>query len=61
MPKVDFALIDALKKRALAAGQEIKKSQVLRAGLHLLAALPVKDLLAAMQATPALKTGRPKK
>jgi len=50
----------ALKQRALKAAYPAKKSELLRAGIRLLAALPDKELLAALQATPAIKTGRPK-
>jgi hypothetical protein len=39
MPEADFALIAALKARALAARRATKESELLRAGLHALAAL----------------------
>jgi len=60
MPKVDFEMIAALKKRALAAGQEVKKSELLRAGLHALAALDEAAFAGTVAAVPRLKTGRPR-
>jgi hypothetical protein len=61
MPEQDFALIAALKTRALAAKREAKKSELLRAGLHALMALDSETLLAALGRLQPLKVGRPKK
>ena len=61
MPEADFALIAALKKRALAMQRETKKSELLRAGLQALAAMAPEVLLAALNALAPVKTGRPKK
>lgn len=61
MPESDFALIAALKGRALAARRETKKSELLRAGLHVLMALDEGALLATLGRLQPLKTGRPKK
>ncbi len=61
MPESDFALIATLKGRALSARREIKKSELLRAGLHALAAMNDKALLAVLGQLQPLKTGRPKK
>jgi hypothetical protein len=60
MPVADFALIATLKARALAAKRETKKSELLRAGLHALAALNTGALLAALRALEPVKIGRPK-
>ena len=60
IPAGEYAQLAALKHRALKAAYPAKKSELLRAGIRLLAALPDKDLLAALQALPAIKTGRPK-
>ena len=49
-----------LKQRALGAGREIKKSELLRAGLKVLAGLSDSALRSALQAVPSIKTGRPK-
>jgi len=59
MPPAEYAVIAAIKQRALKLGHPAKKSEVLRAGLKTLAAMSDKMLLAAMQAVPPLKTGRP--
>jgi hypothetical protein len=59
MPKPDFELIGTLKQRALVMGREVKKSELLRAGLRSLAALPGPAFLSAVEAVPRLKTGRP--
>jgi len=61
IPKAEFAQIAALKKRAMALGQEVKKSELLRAGLLLLGKQSDTALLKALAAVPTLKTGRPGK
>lgn len=60
MPGDDYALLAALKQRALKAAHPAKKSEVLRAGLRVLAGLTDAALLAALKAVPSIKTGRPK-
>ncbi len=60
MPEGDFALIATLKARLLAAKRETKKSELLRAGLHALAALDSATLLAALNDLAPVKVGRPK-
>jgi hypothetical protein len=61
MPEADFALIATLKARALAGQRETKKSELLRAGLHALAALSPAELVAALGQLDPVKIGRPKK
>lgn len=61
MPEADFAWIDILKMRAIAARRPAKKSELLRAGLKALAALTPMQLAAALEALTPVKTGRPKK
>ena len=48
MPKSDYEKIAELKQRCLDAGVSVKKSELLRAGLALLAAVPPKRLVAAV-------------
>ncbi len=60
MPASDFALIATLKARLLAAKRETKKSELLRAGLHVLAALDASALAAAVGQLDPIKVGRPK-
>jgi hypothetical protein len=61
MPEADFALLAKLKSTALGARRAAKKSELLRAGLHLLSALDAKSLVATLDGLEAVKTGRPKK
>lgn len=61
MPPDDYALIAQIKQRALKLAHPAKKSEVLRAGLQVLAGLGDPALAAALAAVPSLKTGRPKK
>ena len=61
MPESDFALIAQLKAKALGARREAKKSELLRAGLHALAALDAKALVARLDELEPLKVGRPRK
>jgi hypothetical protein len=44
MPAADFALIGALKTSAKRAGLNVKKSELLRLGLHALQAKPSGEL-----------------
>jgi len=60
-PATDYARIGELKQRALASGREIKKSELLRAGLVVLSALPDIRLLKVLDGLDKLKTGRPSK
>lgn len=60
MPKQEYAQIAEMKQRAAKLGRPTKKSDVLRAALALLGALSDSHLLAALQAVPSIKTGRPK-
>lgn len=61
MPQADFALIGALKERAIGFKRPAKKSEMLRAGLQVLAGLNDTALKAALDALAPLKPGRPKK
>ncbi|WP_298926350.1 hypothetical protein [uncultured Ramlibacter sp.] len=61
IPKAEFAVLDEIKQRAGKAGVPVKKSEILRAGIKALAALGDAQLLAALRAVPAIKTGRPAK
>jgi flagellar basal body-associated protein FliL len=59
MPKSDYAKIAELKQRCLEAGVSVKKSELLRAALVMLAAAPTRRLLAAISELDTVKTGRP--
>lgn len=60
MPKDEYTVIDSLKLRAGKLGQSAKKSELLRAGIKVLAAMSDIQFKAALSAVPTLKTGRPK-
>jgi hypothetical protein len=60
MPEADFALIATLKARTLSAKRVTKKSELLRAGLHALAAMDTATLVATLGALEPVKIGRPK-
>ncbi|WP_092950242.1 hypothetical protein [Paracidovorax konjaci] len=60
IPKEEYAAIEVLKQRLTQQGTPAKKSELLRAGLVLLAGLSDSALTKAMQAIPSIKTGRPK-
>ena len=61
MPKTDYEKLGELKQRCLSAGVAVKKSELLRAGLLLLEAVPPAQLLEAIAAVETVKTGRPAK
>lgn len=60
IPKDEYAVIEALKLRAVGLSHPAKKSEILRAGLKALAGLSDAALRNALKAVPAIKTGRPK-
>lgn len=60
IPKDEYAAIETLKLRTGQLAHTAKKSELLRAGLKLLAGLSDAALLQALQAVPSIKTGRPK-
>lgn len=61
MPEAEYAQIAVLKKRLGTLGNEVKKSELLRAGVAVLAALNDAELQAVMGRVERIKTGRPSK
>lgn len=61
IPKNEFSQLGEMKKKALGLGLEIKKSELIRAGLLLLSAAPDAAFKKALTNVPTLKTGRPGK
>lgn len=59
IPKLEYLLLEQLKHRGGALGMSIKKSELIRAGIKALAALPDADFQSAVKAVPTIKTGRP--
>lgn len=61
MPQDDYAMLAALKQSCLKTGLHVKKSELLRAGLHALGKLTAAQLKSAVGKLEQIKTGRPKK
>ena len=61
IPKTEYAQIAAMKKRAMDLGLEAKKSELIRAGLAMLASTSDAAFRKALGTVPTLKTGRPGK
>jgi hypothetical protein len=59
MPKTEYAVLAELKQRAVRLARSVKKSELLRAGIKMLATLSDSALLTALAQVPAIKTGRP--
>lgn len=60
MPKTEYAAIAEVKSRALALGRQVRKSEVIRAGLASLTLLSQDALSRLLASIPTIKTGRPK-
>ena len=60
MPAADYALLAELKQRSLSLCLETYKSELVRAGLRLLAGLPDPEFRAAVLSVDRVKVGRPK-
>jgi ribosomal protein S18 len=61
MPEVEYAQVTTLKKRIASLGGNVKRSELLRAGLALLAVLDNVELTDVMARIDRIKTGRPAK
>jgi hypothetical protein len=60
IPKNEYVILDDLKQRAARLARPAKKSEILRAGIAALQAMPDESFLSALAIVPSLKTGRPK-
>jgi hypothetical protein len=58
-PEQDYLKISELKKTCLAGGIHVKKSEILRAGLHLLTKLNLDELKIVVDEVEKVQTGRP--
>ena len=61
IPKAEYMVLDKLKHRAGKLGTSIKKSELIRAGIKALAAMPDAMYLGALKVVHTVKTGRPSK
>ena len=60
IPKAEYTVLDELKPRADKLAHPVKKSELGRAGVKALAAMPDGAFLSALNAVPTIKTGRTK-
>ena len=61
LPKTELLQMTEMKKRAMALGVEVKKSELIRAGLQALSTLTDAPFKKALGNVPTIKTGRPAK
>lgn len=61
LPKTELLQIADMKKRAMALGVEVKKSELIRAGLQALCSMADASFKKALGNVPTIKTGRPAK
>lgn len=61
MPELEYGLIATVKKRCIAKGVAVKKSEVLRAAIIVFAAQSDAAIATALAALDVIKTGRPPK
>jgi hypothetical protein len=61
LPKTELLQITEMKKRAMTLGVEVKKSELIRAGLQALSSMADAAFKSAMAKVPTIKTGRPAK
>jgi hypothetical protein len=59
IPTNEYELITRIKKRCMRAGVSANKSEILRAGLAVLEAIPDKELANVFENLARVKTGRP--
>ena len=61
LPKTELLQIADMKKRAMTLGVEVKKSELIRAGLQALSTMADAPFKKALGNVPTIKTGRPAK
>jgi hypothetical protein len=61
IPKDEYTVLEDLKQRAGKLSTQIKKSELLRAGIKALAAMSDAAYLSTLKLVPTIKTGRPAK
>ncbi|MHC5818010.1 MAG: hypothetical protein ACYT04_19470 [Nostoc sp.] len=59
LPSGDYELIATIRQRCLKSAVNATKSEVIRAGLHILQSLSDKELIRAIESLEKVKTGRP--
>jgi hypothetical protein len=61
IPKAEYVVLEDLKTRATKLQTNVKKTELIRAGIKALASISDTGFVAAIGAVPNLKTGRPAK
>jgi hypothetical protein len=61
MPEAEYKLLGEVKRDCLKAGIEVKKSELLRAGVALIRKMDINQIKTVLSALQPLKAGRPKK
>lgn len=59
IPKAEYGVLAELRQRASQLARPVKKSELLRAGIKVLASLSGAAFLTALNQVPTIKTGRP--
>lgn len=59
LPSGDYELIASIRQRCLKSAVNATKSEVIRAGLHILQSLSDEELIRAIESLEKVKTGRP--
>lgn len=59
IPKAEYGVLEELKQRAAQLARPVKKSELLRASIKVLASLSGAAFLTALNQVPTIKTGRP--
>ncbi|MBD2596037.1 hypothetical protein H6G74_17140 [Nostoc spongiaeforme FACHB-130] len=59
LPSGDYELITTIRQRCLNSAVNVTKSEVVRAGLHILQSLSDEELVQAINSLEKVKTGRP--
>lgn len=59
LPSGDYELIATIRQRCLKSAVNATKSEVIRAGLHILQSLSDEELIRAIESLEKVKTGRP--
>ena len=59
IPKAEYGVLEELKQRAAQLARPVKKSELIRASIKVLASLSGAAFLTALNQVPTIKTGRP--
>jgi hypothetical protein len=59
IPKAEYGVLEELKQRAEKLARPVKKSELIRASIKVLASLSGAAFLTALNQVPTIKTGRP--